>query len=96
MRRVGVYTGDALESLTEVASSNNLTQTNYVQYGYLQPATGASINVPVITGTIYQIAIDALTPARFPDDGTVVLTINATLTIISAANIMTTTGASFA
>ena len=63
MRAVGVYTGGALGSLTEVASSNDLAQLEYLQY-YYYPAgaslAGTSINMPVTAGTVYQIAVDSL------------------------------------
>ena len=97
MRAVALYTGNALSSLSEVASSNNLAQTLYLE-GFLAPGSlpGTSINVPVTAGTVYQIAIDALDFGRTADDGTVVLAINPPPTILSAANVAATTGAGFA
>ena len=97
MRAVAVYTGNALGSLTEVASSNDLAQLEYEEGFY--PASyfpaGTSINVPVTAGAVYQIAVDALPMSWYPDEGTTVLAINAPPTILSAANVTGTTGANF-
>ena len=98
MRALALYTGSSLSSLSEVASSNNLAQTQYLEGFLIAPGdlTGTSINVLVTAGTVYQIAIDALDVGWTADDGTVVLTINPPPTILSAANVTATTGASFA
>ena len=102
-RALAVYTGDTVSSLTEIASSNNLTQQYYTGNFYISTyaptafAGGTSVSVPVTAGTTYQIAVDALsTPFHvFGDDGTVVLSINAPPTILSAANVAGTTGSGF-
>ncbi len=100
MRAVAVYTGNSLASLSEVASSNDQAQAYYLEDPYYYPLLttgGTSVNVPVTAGVVYQIAVDALAGyPYFPDDGTVVLAINAPPTILSAANVSGTTGASFA
>ncbi len=99
IRAVAVYTGGSLASLSEVASSNNQAQSVYTAGSYSSSllAAGTSINVPVTTGTVYQIAVDAVAaPTAVEDDGTVVLAINAPPTILSAASVTGTTGASFA
>lgn len=101
LRALAVYTGSSLAALTEVGSSNGDTQAAYLTS--VTPADaiyagGAAVSVPVVAGQAYQIAVDALTATGSPnleDNGTVVLSVNAPPTILSAANAVGAVGTAF-
>ncbi len=96
-RTLAVYTGSTLASLTEVGSSNDFV--SYYPQEFLQPSTvavtGTSLNMAVTAGTTYQIAVDATGTFLGIDDGTVVLSINAPPTVVSAASVNAVNGATF-
>lgn len=88
---IAIYAGDSLTGLTEIGSTNNNT------YGpsYYDPTivdTGSSLNVPVVGGTTYQIALAGYSP----ESPRVVLSINRAPTILSDAFATGVLGQSFA
>ena len=96
-RTLAVYTGGTLSALTEAGSSNDLAVSYPQEFlqSTTQAATGTSLNLAVTAGTTYQIAVDAAASFMGIDDGTVVLSINAPPTVVSAASVNAFTGTTF-
>lgn len=77
---LAVYAGSSLASLTEVGSTNNATST-FPTTSATTTDTGVSVDVPVVSGTVYQIAIAGYAV----ESSRTVLNINRAPTIVSGA-----------
>lgn len=90
---VGVFTGDSLPELSSVGVSNGGPWTLRYGFYYYQWMTGDSVNVPVESGTAYQIIVGA-SAFSAASIGRVVLGINQAPTILSGSVVSGTTGGS--
>ena len=94
-RTLAVYTGSAITALSEVASASTPVEYFFYDPYARQTAAGPSFNVQVTAGTTYQIVVDAPAYLSAADDGTVIVTINQTPSIYSAAGASGAVGSSF-